>query len=51
MSDCMCPYEALIRQSHKELYGNGNKGMVKEFVELKTEFKVISQKLPNFSPY
>ena len=38
----MCPHEALIRQSHKELYGNGNKGMVKEFVELRTEFKDMS---------
>ena len=37
-----CPQEALIKQTHRELFGNGNKGLVKEFTALKTEFKEMN---------
>ena len=34
-----CPHVTLIKQSHKELFGNGNQGIIKEFTALKVEFK------------
>jgi len=37
-----CPHETLIKQSHKELFGNGGKGLTKEFTILKTEFKEMN---------
>ena len=37
-----CPYESLIKQSHKELFGNGNVGLIKEFIELRTEFEAMN---------
>ena len=43
MPDHKCPHEAQIKQSHRELYGNGNVGLVKEFVQLKTEFENMNE--------
>ena len=43
MTDHNCPHTALIKQSHKELFGNGNVGMVKEFVKLNTEFREMNE--------
>ena len=40
--DHSCPNETLIKQSHKELFGNGKDGLVREFIELKTEFKEMN---------
>lgn len=37
-----CPHEAIVKQTHRELFGNGNQGLVKEFTELKTEFKEMN---------
>jgi len=42
MSD-PCPHVTKINQAHKELYGNGNKGLVKEFVKLRTEFEDMNE--------
>ena len=43
MPEHKCPNEALINQCHKELYGNGNPGMVKDFVEIKTRFEKMDE--------
>ena len=45
MSDCICPHEATIKQTNKELFGNGNKGLVKEFVELKKEVTTMNSNI------
>jgi len=37
-----CPYQATIKRVDKELFGNGNEGLSKEFVKLKTEFKEMN---------
>lgn len=38
MPEHKCPHEATIKQDHRELYGNGKDGLVKEFVALSTKF-------------
>ena len=48
MSD-PCPHETLIKQSHKELFGNGGKGLTKEFIILKTEFKEMNVHVENLA--
>jgi len=37
MADHVCEFRDTIKRIDRELFGNGNKGIVKEFIELKTE--------------
>jgi len=37
MPDHICPHVSLIKQSHKELFGNGKYGLAKDFIKLQTE--------------
>ena len=42
LPDHNCPHESNIKQTYKELFGNGSKGIVKEFIALKTEFQSMN---------
>ena len=39
MAECICPWEATIKESQRLLTGNGNKGVVRELEAVKSEMK------------
>lgn len=45
MPDHVCEYKSTIGRLDKELFGNGNKGLVKEFTEHKTKFEDMEDHL------
>lgn len=38
-----CVKEDIINKLDKEIFGNGGKGLIKEFTELKTEFRQMNE--------
>jgi len=43
MGECICPWEATIKENQRKLSGNGNKGLEREVEELKTEIRHMNE--------